>query len=1086
MFRSISDVRFHNFLKEALEVLAFYLPLALILAPFQVTPLVILSILFLMATYVKLTWKFHYWMSVLPVCLVLLGHQFWSLSRMTDRTYFIECNKLSRDCMWVHQNNILGKDIRVWPFNPDIPILGAFKELWLRSAVGTTRMEGYRVRASDEGENGVLHSPLEWLLFEHFRTSGKEQEFFIRYPIRSTRQELRIMPEVSIAPDGAGQFILQTSYTQRGVGAEEISPRVGAGNLSEYTSFHSHGDRHDPSTWDRVVRNDIWLDEMPFIDGIDLVERLQSDPTPFSQNELTLLHAFELYVHCDDVGIAEAKIGCRDRLSQLLHFRDRAITDKNGAHGLTRTLLESLTNDVAQNPIQTPTPHVRLRVLTNLRDDDWRFETLGHESYPLVSEDQESNAHVEPHNTTTPSLVLEQALADRFPNVATVSFDDEESCTGIMFDRLFRPEVFFSAQKLDELSDEFEDCGAEESIAFLDRYLLLDDVSFELALSQRRRSSDPNSWRGVVFDMIYQIDGMLAASAGDGGMEDILSSFASFQRNPQEILYAPSIENLIYQKSANSQREVLLRQRRMQLATEIADTPRRLLRRVRGPLEVAETELADAVIESNLWVGIETAMEKMKDQQPTSSGYALEDLQRLLNASEGSLTVDRLREAWERSSVRKFLLDLRGTTTSDAITACLVREWAKSIDIEVYGEALFVWRELNLAQLLERPDTEVELCNAQELGQFILDLKGTDANLRTSMDLFESSFPDISDQFLPSFASVDPLLNPTDSLSVYNTAFFEVVGLSALSLTTIDWNKSMDQGPLSRGEANNFAALRSSNPQVATDFICSFWSANLRLNSVMLDDDKIWKHTRQLFSASYIEQLCEPNTVWSIHAGLRERYGSRVLDAVEAFRITPIRKKLLQDGISENMTFFATNESGFDHLRLLATQSLFSVERFGGPRRLLSPEGKGLGGYAEVFLMFAPWQIADPLLIDRAFLDAVEHLLTHPSEAIRQAALEFLFLEQPTINPGLQLVLGLDGKLDDAEHDDLTALLRMILHVDPELAYRISSNWQGSGLSTPLRSVMIDISMANNDLGAVASHVLSIPVDELNILDVHR
>lgn len=1072
-----SDKSFHKWAKGIYELVGFYAPLLYLAAPFSWLSALLIALT--MAVFAYATWKhnFRYWLvgGMFMIILVVIL-QVISVYRQAGSTYYVQCNSFKLDCFWTYSTRVLGTDVTVWPYNSYLPM----KERLVQLAAGEDAFNGYNVRSTIVDGEKRLQSPIELQLFKYLGGESTLGGVRIPYALDSERRTIEINTFVQYRSNHDGAFGVSLGVKTSRISAEERLELLDSLQSSnDDFSFFASGDETDHGTWNRLIRNDIWLQSMALQPIEDIVENVKDEAVELWPNEALLLESMDLFALCRSPQSPESVLGCRLRLNEVMRFRDTLPGNSEWAAGLVTPMLEA----VRRNASLELGPDSMIEVgyfappfgATPEVENSRRTQTL---TSTLILDTEELSQIPGPMEKTIAKATLERALTDAFQNTAFHVPHENASCDRPSSLGFLEAITSAPAASVDTIFSQLSVCP-DTRREILEEFLLLDDQTFETELQSLLTGMSDFERRRFLVDVLAGIDRFQRAIDRRAYFNVIQTLVTVYSGDPQRILYADALEASLNSMAVELSESTTLDDRGQRILLEFEDAPSRIRSLVsasffRDPREAARRGEALALTRAFV-----DAVSSLRADFPTPSGSTSTDLSRLFSSSStnfGRSELGRLISlsisGWspalgEVSTEIQFILECL-QDVQDGVVAAILSDMS-TLDVEGPAEIIEFIAALSM-------NCEV----AADILRLFVEPTNKEFDLALGLKRLVNDFPKYAAFLRPSIENLKLRDIENDWTSAYRMALIQEIGNAALGLRMVDWERIRTNRS---DEVTQTGGSNWSEPKVraSKDMICEFSGSSIELENSLINVRELWKHSATLVALARIQALCAPDTPSRIMTSLLEQYGQDVLNAVDDFRVTPLQRQLMQNDISESLSGISSSPSTKSQREAAASIALMRVTN--AIRSEAIDEDKLAETDLETYMMtlLFPAQASIPIYFRAGptYHAATEALLTHDSGVIREAVLQFLLHGDTNPKDIAIPIYGSNNELDGDEITDFVALIEVLRRTDLSAARDLVAVLIEEEIDAVTGTTVVDVLIDNDEMIDAASQILRIPYDEI-------
>lgn len=1074
----LTDKRFHAFLGDFLKLVGFYGPLVFIVAPVNNFLLGVLITAAIVALLLKFSIRFPLWISALVSLALAFSIQIRQINDPLFSTYFVECNSFNKTCFSQHETEILGQDIRVWPYHSNLPIVGAYKSFWTKAAAGQAQFQGHQLQHTEHDGQSVTNSPLETLLFNYLGGDDDLEGADVLYRTLHSH----VIPELDLSivhsPFGNGElsFGFGSTFSTAKPKTHLVSQRSSRRDFS----FFAQGDPIDVATWYRAIRNDIWLSQMPLIDGNNLVQKIEKSDMLQSRRERLLFGAFELYSWCRRAENSFEELGCRARLDAMQSALEKAVADGATVAPLTRHFLTETHEfvDLSERFGGSSLVTTWFDSENVILGAQLLLERKGLQPY---SESESSDGT----SVTAPEKIsnLETTLQAQFPVKIVRTAEEFNACeTGALkaLKAALKNEVFSEIVKARR---DYHSCFSDDNSSTIDKTINEPVDVFRESLRSLKQNSDTYNFRQYTVALMAAIDSKLDEHHS-GKFTSLLNFFQTFVLSGDpNLLYSKAVKNELNAWSETSRIMDDLFDKRQSLLGELNDANPRVQKYFSGNIELLSQKYFGQSVENIL-------------------------MQRILKASELLLsTYPEPSEDPGKNNTRflKFALFADDTGTDPALLDEILNsaefDFLKGIDIRpieacVQALAGLFSEESTTTSSQDRSESdaqdstkakETSLTSDCPVSSFLNTMQGAGGidwedslKLGKLHELLEASLPNAANFVLPDLETVKPRTVRTDFQDAYQQKFFEFMGKSALGLTVIDWKNLPSTGDRAHGYPFTNENVQDDDIVEAEEFVCKSWGETLHLRSSLLGNDKLWKQTGLLIPISHLEALCEEDAKGFAQAALLETFGSDVLEALADTVISSSRRATIQSASLDELENLVIGTTGtFADRMAIARLALFSVDRSATTNNDKFEQTETPIISNPYLVLLSPWQSTDPLNVSVSYQLGMNQLLASSSQERRAATLALVKEAEPDFDQILDQFIGPERNIDKTEVSQVLSLVRVLREIDSTFANDLALMIEPDHLSPSGLELTVDLFLENDARLLASERILMMPNEEI-------
>lgn len=249
----------------------------------------------------------------------------------------------------------------------------------------------------------------------------------------------------------------------------------------------------------------------------------------------------------------------------------------------------------------------------------------------------------------------------------------------------------------------------------------------------------------------------------------------------------------------------------------------------------------------------------------------------------------------------------------------------------------------------------------------------------------------------------------------------------------------------------------------------------------MINERELWKHSATLVALARIQALCAPDSPSRIMTSLLEQYGQVVLDGVDNFRVTPLQRRLMQNDASDSLSGIPNSPSTRSQREAVASIALMRASNANRSEDIDDDKLATADLEAYMMTLLFPSQASIPIYLHAgpSYHSATEALLTHDSEVVREAVLQFLLYGSTSPKDIATLIYASNNELDGDEITDFVALIEVLRRTDLSAARDLVELLIEGELDGVTGTTVVDVLIDNDEMVDAASQILRIPYDQI-------
>ena len=214
---------------------------------------------------------------------------------------------------------------------------------------------------------------------------------------------------------------------------------------------------------------------------------------------------------------------------------------------------------------------------------------------------------------------------------------------------------------------------------------------------------------------------------------------------------------------------------------------------------------------------------------------------------------------------------------------------------------------------------------------------------------------------------------------------------------------------------------------------------------------------------------------------LLEQYGQVVLDGVDNFRVTPLQRRLMQNDASDSLSGIPNSPSTRSQREAVASIALMRASNANRSEDIDDDKLATADLEAYMMTLLFPSQASIPIYLHAgpSYHSATEALLTHDSEVVREAVLQFLLYGSTSPKDIATLIYASNNELDGDEITDFVALIEVLRRTDLSAARDLVELLIEGELDGVTGTTVVDVLIDNDEMVDAASQILRIPYDQI-------